>query len=215
VTRIAIYSRIGNERSKDTEHQLAEMRRQVLSKYPSVDLFVDREDKISHFPELRRLFQSAARREFDVVLVWALDRIMSESVDEVFEHIRKLRRCGIQFVSYTEEHFRSGGPAGALMIQIPDWIAQQQSILISERTKVTLAMARAAGKPLGRPRKAVPLADAAADRGSGMSWRQLEQKYGIPQSTLRNAIRSRTEAGLPMPLEPSDAPDPGTQEELQ
>ena len=215
MTRIAIYSRIGNKPGQDTEQQLAEMRRQVLSKYPSVDLFVDRNDKSSGCPEWRRLFQSATRRELDVVLVWALDRIMSESVYEVFEHIRKLRRCGIQFVSYTEEHFRSGGPAGALMIPIADWIAQQQSILISERTKVTLAMARAAGKPLGRPRKAIPLADVAFDRGSGMSWRQLEQKYGIPQSTLRNAIRSRTEAGLPMPLEPSGAPDLRTQEESQ
>jgi DNA invertase Pin-like site-specific DNA recombinase len=157
VTTIAIYSRIGNKRGQDTEDQLAEMRRQVLSKYPSVDLFVDREDKSSDCPERRRRFQSAARREFDVVLVWALDRLMNESVYEVFEHIRKLARCGVHLVSYTEEHFRTDGQAGAFLIPIATWILQRERVLISERTKAALAMARVEGKRLGRPGKRFPL----------------------------------------------------------
>ena len=129
---------------------------------------------------------------------------MSEGVNEVLENLRKLVRCGIQFVSYTEEHFRTNGPAGTLVMPIAAWIAQQERILISARTKAALAMARAEGKRLGRPRRIFPFRAVAVDRQSGMSECLLEQKYGIPQSILRNATPSLTEAAVPMPLETGD-----------
>ena len=44
MVKIAIYSSIGKNRGQDTETQLAELRRRVLSKYSAIDLFVDRED---------------------------------------------------------------------------------------------------------------------------------------------------------------------------
>jgi hypothetical protein len=39
-------------------------------------------------------------------------------MEEVFENIRKLLRSGVNFVSYTEDHFRTDGPAGAFLIPI-------------------------------------------------------------------------------------------------
>jgi DNA invertase Pin-like site-specific DNA recombinase len=45
---------------------------------------------------------------------------------------------GVQFISYTEAHFRTTGPAGELMIAIATWIAQQERIRLSERTKAGL-----------------------------------------------------------------------------
>jgi DNA invertase Pin-like site-specific DNA recombinase len=133
------------------------------------------------------------------VLVWALDRFMGESVAEVFVNIQKLLRYDVQVVSYTEPHFRTTGPAGELMIPIATWIAQQERIRISERTKAGLAKAQANGKRLGRPWKVFPCGRVAADRKRGMSWRQLERKYHVPQSTIRNAIQKLAEASGPQP----------------
>src|SRR5205807_843642 len=86
----------------------------------------------------RRLFADASRRQFDVVLVWALDRFTREGVLETFEYIRDLTKYGVEFESYSEAHFRTTGPAGELMLAVAAWIAKQERIRISERTKAGL-----------------------------------------------------------------------------
>ena len=73
--------------------------------------------------EFKRLFADAAQRRFDLVLVWALDRLSREGVAKTFQHIKRLTANGIEFVSFTEEHFRTTGPAGELMIAVAEWIA--------------------------------------------------------------------------------------------
>jgi hypothetical protein len=66
---ISIYSNIGNNKGQDTENQLAELRRYAGSQHREVYLFVDREGgKTGRHAEFQNLFQSAARREFQVVL---------------------------------------------------------------------------------------------------------------------------------------------------
>jgi DNA invertase Pin-like site-specific DNA recombinase len=155
------------------------------------------------------------RAEFQVVLVWALDRFIGESVAEVFVNVQKLLPYDVQVVSYTEEHFRTNGPAGALMIPIAAWIAQQERIRISERTKAGLATARVQGKRLGRPWIVFPRGRVAADHKLGMSWRQLERKHHVPQSTLRNAIQKLAAAGVPQPHDTGDPSRACAEEESQ
>ena len=100
--------------------------------------------------------QLAELRRFDLVLVWALDRLTREGVAETFEYIKRLTSHGVQFVSFTEEHFRTTGPAGELMIAVAAWIAKQERIRISERVRAGLSRARAlrtrSGRMIGRPR---------------------------------------------------------------
>ena len=74
------------------------------------------------------MFAAASRREFDAVVTWALDRLSREGVAQTFEHIKTLLAYGVQYISYTEAHFRTTGPAGELMIAIAAWIAQQERI---------------------------------------------------------------------------------------
>ena len=204
--KIAIYSSIGHNKGQDTEDQLAQLRSHVLERHCEVYLFVDRDSgKTSERAQFQKLLESAARRDFQVVLVWALDRFIGEGVAAVFVHIQKLLRYGVQVVSHTEPQFNTTGPAGQLMISIATWIVQQERIRISARTKAGLAKARAKGKPLGRPWKVLPLGRVAADRQRGMSWRQMERQYHVRQSTLRNALRKLAQAPMPPPPE-TDGP---------
>ena len=84
-------------------------------------MFVDHQSgKTSDRVQFQKLFAAAARREFQVVLVWALDRFVGETVAETFVNIEKLLRYGVQFVSGTEPHFCTNGPGGELMIPIRD-----------------------------------------------------------------------------------------------
>ena len=84
------------------------------------------------FAQFRAMMTDASRRRFDVVVVWALDRFSREGVGETFDHIGRLSSHGLQFISLTEAHFRTTGPAGELMIAVAAWIAKQERLRISE-----------------------------------------------------------------------------------
>jgi len=58
------------------------------------------------------MFTDATQRRFDLILVWALGRLTGEGVAATFEYVKRLTSNGVQFVSFTEEHFRTTGPAG-------------------------------------------------------------------------------------------------------
>jgi DNA invertase Pin-like site-specific DNA recombinase len=95
------------------------------------------------------MMADAAQRRFDVLLVWALDRLSREEVADTFEYIERLSGHGIQFVSFTEEHFRTTGPAGELMIAVVAWIAKQERLRMSERGRAGLERARMNGTRSG------------------------------------------------------------------
>ena len=100
----------------------------------------------------RNVFADAAQAAVrSVALVWALDRFTRESVAETFEHIQRLTSNGVQFVSFTEEHFRTTGPAGNLIIAVAAWIVKQERARISERVRAGLDRTRTHGTRSGKP----------------------------------------------------------------
>ena len=50
------------------------------------------------------LFEDAAKRKFDCVLFWALDRFTIEGVAQTIAHLQRLTSYGVTFHSYTEPH---------------------------------------------------------------------------------------------------------------
>jgi len=152
--RAAIYARVSTrDRGQDTENQLVQLRRYAqVQQWETVEYIDHESGKHSDRDAFRAMFEAASRREFDVVLVWALDRFTREGVYETFDHIRKLSSYWVQFESLTEAHFRTTGPAGELTLAIAAWIAKQERLRISERTKAGMERAKRQGKHCGRPR---------------------------------------------------------------
>jgi DNA invertase Pin-like site-specific DNA recombinase len=184
---------------QDTENQLVQLREYCARKNWTITEYVDRETaKHGQRDMFKRMFDDASRRLFDVVLVWALDRFTREGVHETFDYIDKLTKNGVQFESYTEEHFRTTGPAGELMLAVAAWIAKQERQRISDRTRAGLAKFRdpktgkctleTAGKKCGRPRRVFSRGEAAELRKQGMSWRRIAKTLGVPFSTVRRAV---------------------------
>jgi DNA invertase Pin-like site-specific DNA recombinase len=188
----AIYARVSTkDKGQDVENQLTQQRRYAKSQRWEIREFIDHETgKHSDRAAFQQLFEAASRREVNLVLVWSLDRFTREGVAETFLHIKKLLDYGVQFESLTEPHFRTTGPAGELMIAIAAWIAKQERIRISERTKAGLAVARAKGKILGRPWKVFPREKAIAMRKEGVSWRKIARELGVGESTIRHVLKS-------------------------
>jgi DNA invertase Pin-like site-specific DNA recombinase len=152
--KVAIYARVSTkDKGQDTENQLRELRQFAESSgWPVVKEYIDHASgKSGERDQLQAMMAEATKRKFKGVLVWALDRFTREGIEQTFAYVRQLTDNGVNFISYTEAHFRTTGPAGTLMLAVAAWIAEQERKRISERTKAGMQTARLKGKVLGRP----------------------------------------------------------------
>jgi DNA invertase Pin-like site-specific DNA recombinase len=186
--KIAIYCRVSTTK-QDNENQLAQLQEFATKQdWKVYDAYVDQESgSTSDRPEFKRLFADASKRKFDLVLFWALDRLSREGVLETLQHLNRLTSYGVGFRSYTEQFFDSCGVFKDAVIAIMATLAKQERIKRAERTRAGLAIARAKGKVLGRPRiiQAKP-ADIARLRAAGHSYRHIGKQLGI---SLRSVQR--------------------------
>jgi DNA invertase Pin-like site-specific DNA recombinase len=191
--RCALYVRVSTkDRGQDTDNQLFQLREYCARQsWDIAEEYIDHESgKTGDRGAFKRLFADASRRKFDVVLVWALDRFTREGVLETFTYVEKLREFRVAFESYTEAHFRTTGPAGELMLAVAAWIAKQERLRISERTKAGIDRARREGKHCGRPRRVFRRDDIARLRVvECLSWRAIAERLGVPVSTVVDAYR--------------------------
>jgi DNA invertase Pin-like site-specific DNA recombinase len=79
------------------------------------------------------MLKDARARQFDVVLVWAGDRI-ARSVRHFLEVLDELNHLGIEFVSF-RENIDTGGPLGRAIIVIIGAIAELERNLNVLRPK--------------------------------------------------------------------------------
>lgn len=179
------------EQSQDTDNQLHELREYCARQgWEVIREYTDRETgKHSRREAFQSLFGDASKRLFDVVVVWALDRFTREGVLETFEHVRRLTLSGVEFESYTEQHFRTTGPAGELMLAIAAWIAKQERLRISERTKAGVARAKREGKHCGRPVRVFRRDRVLQMRAEGRSWRDIAWELKLPLTTVCDSVR--------------------------
>ena len=101
--RVGIYARVSTvERGQDPENQLRQLREYAARLGWAVSQeYVDHvSGKSGDRPAFKRLLQDAAQRRFDVLLVWALDRLTRQGVLETFQYIRDLGRWGAVRVLY-------------------------------------------------------------------------------------------------------------------
>jgi DNA invertase Pin-like site-specific DNA recombinase len=152
--KVAIYARVSTkDKGQDTENQLRELRQFAASSgWTIAREYIDHESaKSGDRDEFQAMLADASKRKFKAVLVWALDRFTREGIEATFAYVRQLKDGGVDFVSYSEPHFRTTGPAGTLMLAVAALIAEQERKRISDRTKAGLETARRWGQVLGRP----------------------------------------------------------------
>jgi DNA invertase Pin-like site-specific DNA recombinase len=106
--RVAIYARVSTE-DQTTENQLRELRewcRQgdhtIVREY--LDDGVTGTKGTAKRKAFAQLFADAARRRFDCVVFWALDRFSREGMMATVQHLQRLDVCGVSWRSHTEPH---------------------------------------------------------------------------------------------------------------
>lgn len=104
-----------------------------------------------HQAELARLKQDAARRKFDAVVVWALDRLSREGSLAILQLVSTLKVSQVKVISFQESWTEAPGELAEVLYAIAGWVARMESQRRSERTKAGLERVKAGGTKLGRP----------------------------------------------------------------
>jgi len=137
-------------------------------------------------PGLDELMRDARRGQFDVVLVWASDRI-ARSVKHFLEVLDELNRLNIEFISFREQ-IDTGGPLGRAIVVIIGAIAELERNLIIERVRAGMRRARLEGRHIGRRPLDLDREPILRDRQRGHSLGQIAKSHGISRATVHRVI---------------------------
>jgi DNA invertase Pin-like site-specific DNA recombinase len=195
--RVAIYARVStDDKGQDPENQLRQLRDWCgRMGYPVVREYVEHENGgkgTEYRKQLAAMFAGAAQREFDLLLVWSLDRFSREGMAATVAHLQRLASHGVAFRSFTEEHLSTENElVRNILLAVLASLAKLEREKISQRTKAGLERARAKGKRLGRPR----FSDGDREKlrkalDTGDSWHAVSKAMKIPYSTVKKHARA-------------------------
>lgn len=151
--KAAVYLRVSTN-DQNTDNQLSALEAYAISRgYKVVAIYQEWESawKNGHQKELKRLLEDTRKHKFNLLLVWALDRLSREGSAAILNLINALKLYGVKVISYQESWTEAPGELGELLFAIAGWVAKMESQRRSERTKAGLARVKAQGKHLGRP----------------------------------------------------------------
>lgn len=117
------------------------------------EVFEERESTRETRPIKQEVLNLTRKGVFNGIIVWKLDR-WARSLQELIMDINELTERGKEFIVLTQP-IDTTSASGRLFMQILGAFAEFEREIIRERTFAGLERARAEGKKLGRPRKAI------------------------------------------------------------
>ena len=186
--RAVLYMRVStvDQRPETQLHDLRQMAGQ--RGYQIVQEYTDRiSGTKAKRPGLDQMMTDARRGRFDVVLVWACDRI-ARSTRHFLAVLDDLNRIGVEFVSF-RENIDTGGPLGRAIVIIIAAIAELERSLIVERVRAGMRRARLEGQRIGRTPLVLDNAAIQQDRQRGQSIRQIAKGYSVSTATIQRVLK--------------------------
>jgi DNA invertase Pin-like site-specific DNA recombinase len=186
--RAALYTRVSTV-DQHPETQLNDLRQMAAQRsYEIVQEYCDRISGVkAKRPGLDQMMADARRGRFDVVLVWASDRI-ARSVKHFLEVLDELSRSNIEYVSF-RENIDTGGPLGRAIIIIVGAVAELERSLIVERVRAGMRRARLDGQRIGRTPLILDSAAIHQDRQHGQSIRQIARGHSVSTATILRVLK--------------------------
>jgi putative DNA-invertase from lambdoid prophage Rac len=202
--RCVIYARVSTS-DQETENQIAQLtefasRQQGWEIKDTIRDVSSGGKSVGERQGLRQVFDSAHRKQFDVLLFWSLDRLSREGTRATINYLTRLEEYGVDWHSYTEQYLSSLGAFKDVVISLLATLGAQEKVRISERTRAGLARTRSQGTRLGRPatdpsriRQATEL------RAKELSFSEIGRQMGVSKSRAQQLVA----AGLHQPVEGS------------
>jgi DNA invertase Pin-like site-specific DNA recombinase len=191
--RAAIYARVSTRNGhQDPEVQLMVLRQvaeragwQVVEEY--VDHGISGAKGRDKRPALDRLLKDAARRRFDIIMAWSVDRL-GRSLQDLVGFLGDVHAQGIDLY-LDRQGVDTTTPGGKALFQMMGVFAEFEREIIRERVCAGLEKARANGRRLGRPK--VPASIEAAIRAarhSGKGQLAIARDLHVGVSTVRRVL---------------------------
>jgi putative DNA-invertase from lambdoid prophage Rac len=152
--RCALWARVSKD-EQESGNQLGELRAEAVRRGLDVaaEYVLDGASawKGEHRALLRQALDDARAGGYDVLLVWALDRLSREGIEATLRAMRQFADRGVPVWSLRESWTETSDPhVRELIAAIMAWVARMESERRSERVRAGLARRRAAGLPVGR-----------------------------------------------------------------
>lgn len=193
--RVALYVRVSTD-GQTTENQRRELA-EVAERHgwDVVQVFAD--EGISgakgrdQRPGFDALCKGVARREFDMIAAWSVDRL-GRSLQDLVAFLGELHGKRVDLYLH-QQGLDTSTPAGRAMFQMLGVFAEFERAMIRERVNAGLARAKAQGKKLGRPELPPIVArKVLAARDKGLSMREIAAKVGVGLGTVQRIVSGET-----------------------
>lgn len=140
-------------------------------------------------PALDELLADAHRGRFDVLVIWAADRL-ARSTKQFLEVLDQLNHLNIEFVSF-RENLDTSGPLGRALVTIVSAVSELERNLIIERVRAGMRRAKLEGRHVGRRPIAVDRAGILRDRTAGHSLTDIAKTHGISRALVSKVLREQ------------------------
>ena len=191
--RAAFYLRISTV-DQNLATQLYDLRQMAAQR--GLEIVHEYTDRISGVkvrrPGLDLLMADARRGRFDVVMVWASDRI-ARSVKHFLEVLDELNHLNIEFVSFREQ-IDTGGPLGRAIVVIIGAIAELERNLIVERVRAGMRRARLEGTHIGRRSLELDREAICREHQRGQSLGQIARAHRVSRTTIHRVLNEHPPA---------------------
>jgi DNA invertase Pin-like site-specific DNA recombinase len=200
VTKVALYARVStSDKDQEPETQLMALRDFVRAQaWETYREYVDQApaNDLAHRTAWRELLDAGAKRRFQVVLVFKLDRAF-RSVKHMHDTLSAWEAVGVSFQS-VRERFDTSTALGRLLLNLLASLAEFELEMIRERVRAGMERARRQGHRIGRPRVTErrgfkqhygAILEQLDNRT--LSRRQAAQELGIGYATLKRLLDSR------------------------
>ena len=143
-------------------------------------------------PQFDKLLKAVARRDFDMVAAWSVDRL-SRSLSDLVNVLSELHAKGVDLYLHTQG-IDTSTPAGRAMFGMLGVFAEFERAIIQERVRSGLARAKAhgtrSGNAIGRPR----VGDNTEQRirelaGSGVGKVRIARQVGCGVSVVQRVLK--------------------------
>ena len=191
IKRVALYVRVSTDhqsvKNQEIELQAVAERHgwQVVTRLQGPGHFSGAKGRDKR-PGLDKLLQAVARKEFDLVAAWSVDRLGRSLIDLV-GILQEFHAKHVDLYLH-QQGIDTTTPSGKAMFQMMGVFAEFERSMIHERVMAGLARARAEGTQLGRPAKvagnAAKVQTIRAARAAGKSIRAIAREQGVGIGTV-------------------------------
>jgi DNA invertase Pin-like site-specific DNA recombinase len=197
--RVAIYVRVstGGQTTENQERELRSVAKQAGREIVHVyrDAWISGAKGHEARPAFDALCKDAARRKFNMVAAWSVDRL-SRSLHDLTGFLNDLHALSVDLYLH-QQALDTSTPTGRAMFQMVGVFAELARAVIRERVMAGLARARAEGKKLGRKRtdrsigRKIERALSRGDRGIRKIARDISVGVGTVERVKADLVGAR------------------------